>query len=106
MAADSQGPRLGGPGWGAIQRMISTDVVTTARRNGSAWVPDGPKSVVSHEEAADQIIVSARTSGEHYGEDGIMLFPVDTTEPAVAWRRYLSGDDTRAANITLSDVAV
>src|SRR6202012_5942284 len=40
-----------------------TDVVTTAHRNGSAWLLDGSKTVVSHGQAADKIIVSARIGG-------------------------------------------
>ena len=40
-----------------------TDVVTTAKRSGGGWVLDGAKTVVSHGEAADKLIVSARTVG-------------------------------------------
>jgi len=83
-----------------------TDVVTTAKRNGSGWVLDGSKSVVSHGEAADKILVSARTGGERYDPDGITLFIVDATASGVARRGYLSRDDTRAADIALSNVAV
>jgi pimeloyl-CoA dehydrogenase small subunit len=83
-----------------------TDVVTTAKRNGSGWVLDGSKTVVSHGEAADKIIVSARTSGDRYDEDGITLFLVDATASGVARRGYLSRDDTRAADISLSNVSV
>jgi pimeloyl-CoA dehydrogenase small subunit len=83
-----------------------TDVVTTARKNGSGWVLDGSKTIVSHGEAADKIIVSARTSGERYDEDGISLFLVDATASGVARRGYLSRDDTRAADISLSNVLV
>jgi pimeloyl-CoA dehydrogenase small subunit len=83
-----------------------TDVITTAKRNGSGWVLDGSKTVVSHGEAADKIIVSARTGGERHDPDGITLFLVDTTAPGVARRGYLSRDDTRAADISLSNVTV
>lgn len=83
-----------------------TDVVTTARRNGSGWVLDGSKTVVSHGEAADKIIVSARTGGERYDADGITLFLVDANAPGVARRGYQSRDDTRAADIALSNVPV
>src|ERR1700716_1447153 len=41
-----------------------TDVLTTAKQNGSGWILDGSKTVVSHGEAAGKLIVSARTSGE------------------------------------------
>ncbi|MGD0433893.1 MAG: acyl-CoA dehydrogenase family protein, partial [Acetobacteraceae bacterium] len=50
-----------------------TDVVTTAKQNGTGWILDGSKTVVSHGEAADKLIVSARTGGERYHEDGITL---------------------------------
>jgi alkylation response protein AidB-like acyl-CoA dehydrogenase len=83
-----------------------TDVVTTAQRNGSGWLLDGSKTVVSHGEAADKIIVSARTSGDRYDEDGITLFLVDATASGVARRGYLSRDDTRAADVALSNVSV
>jgi pimeloyl-CoA dehydrogenase small subunit len=83
-----------------------TDVVTTAKRNGSDWVLDGSKTVVSHGEAADKIIVSARTGGDRYEEDGITLFLVDASASGVARRGYVSRDDTRAADISLSNVGV
>ncbi len=83
-----------------------TDVVTTAKKNGSGWILDGSKTVVSHGEAADKIIVSARTSGDRYDEDGITLFLVDAGASGVARRGYLSRDDSRAADISLSDVPV
>jgi alkylation response protein AidB-like acyl-CoA dehydrogenase len=80
-----------------------TDVITTAKKNGSGWILDGSKSVVSHGEAADKIIVSARVSGDRYDEDGISLFIVDASAPGVARRGYASRDDTRAADISLSN---
>jgi pimeloyl-CoA dehydrogenase small subunit len=81
-----------------------SDVVTTATKTASGWVLDGSKTVVSHGEAADKIIVSARTSGERYDEDGITLFIVDAGASGVARRGYVSRDDTRAADISLSNV--
>jgi alkylation response protein AidB-like acyl-CoA dehydrogenase len=83
-----------------------TDVVTTARRAAGGWVLDGSKTVVSHGEAADKIIVSARTGGDRYEEAGITLFLVDADASGVARRGYLSRDDTRAADISLSNVSV
>jgi len=80
-----------------------TDVVTTAKRNGSGWIVDGSKTVVSHGETADKLIVSARTSGERYDEDGITLFLVDAAAPGVARRGYATRDETRAADVSLSN---
>ncbi|HBK08610.1 MAG TPA: pimeloyl-CoA dehydrogenase small subunit [Acetobacteraceae bacterium] len=83
-----------------------TDVITTAKRGGNGWVLDGSKTVVSHGEAADKIIVSARTSGDRHDADGITLFLVDASAPGLARRGYVSRDDTRAADISLSNVSV
>jgi len=83
-----------------------TDVITSAKKDGSGWVLDGSKTVVSHGEAADKIVVSARTSGERYDEDGITLFLVDASAQGVARRGYASRDETRAADISLSNVRV
>lgn len=83
-----------------------TDVITTAKRQNGGWVLDGSKTVVSHGEAADKIIVSARTAGERYDRDGITLFLVDAGAQGLARRGYASRDETRAADIALSNVAV
>jgi pimeloyl-CoA dehydrogenase small subunit len=80
-----------------------TDVVTTAKQNGTGWILDGSKTVVSHGEAADKLIVSARTGGERYHEDGITLFLVDTSAQGVARRGYTTRDETRAADVSLSN---
>jgi pimeloyl-CoA dehydrogenase small subunit len=82
-----------------------TDVVTTAKRAGGGWVLDGSKVVVSHGEAAGKLIVSARTGGERYDEDGITLFLVDTSAQGVARRGYATRDETRAADVSLSNAA-
>ena len=83
-----------------------TDVVTTARRDGNAWVLDGSKTVVQHGDTADKLVVSARTSGERYDPDGITLFLVDTAAPGLARRSYATRDETRAADISLGNVRV
>lgn len=83
-----------------------TDVVTTAKRDGNAWVLDGSKTVVQHGDTADKLVVSARTSGERYDTDGITLFLVDTAAPGLARRSYATRDETRAADISLGNVRV
>ena len=82
------------------------DVMTTAKRSNGGWVLDGAKSVVSHGEAADKLIVSARTTGDRHDESGITLFLVDANASGVAKRGYASRDETRAADIALSNVQV
>ncbi len=82
------------------------DVATTARRDGDAFVLDGHKSVVLHGDAADRILVTARTAGARRDRAGIGLFLVDAAAPGVSRRGYPTQDGTRAAEITLEGVRV
>src|SRR6516164_1058912 len=83
-----------------------SDVITTAKPTARGWVLDGAKSVVSHGDAADRLVVSARVSGEREDPDGIGLFLVDAKANGVARRPYPMRDGTRAAEIALSGVEV
>jgi len=83
-----------------------TDVMTTAKQSGSGWVLDGAKSVVTHGDCADALVVSARTSGERDDADGITLFLVDASADGVARRGYTMRDEQRAAEVSLSGVQV
>jgi pimeloyl-CoA dehydrogenase small subunit len=83
-----------------------TDVMTTATRDGKGWVLDGAKSVVTHGDCADQLVISARTAGERDASAGITLFLVDANAPGVARRGYAMRDEQRAADIALSNVHV
>jgi pimeloyl-CoA dehydrogenase small subunit len=82
------------------------DVSTTARRDGSGWVLDGEKGVVLHGDAADRLIVTARSGGGQRERGGIGLFIVDATAPGVTRRGYPTQDGLRAAEITLAGVRV
>lgn len=82
------------------------DVTTTARKDGSGYVLNGAKSVVIHGDAADKILLTARTGGERRDRAGIGLFMVDPTSPGVARRGYPTQDGLRAAEITLDNVRV
>jgi alkylation response protein AidB-like acyl-CoA dehydrogenase len=82
------------------------DVLTTAQPKGAGWVLDGEKSVISHGDAADMLVVSARTSGGRDDTAGITLFLVDGNAGGIARRSYTLRDGSRAAEITLSGVEV
>jgi alkylation response protein AidB-like acyl-CoA dehydrogenase len=69
-------------------------------------VLDGSKSVVSHGDSADRLVISARTAGDRYDTDGITLFLVDASTDGLARRGYNTRDETRAADIALSNVRV
>jgi alkylation response protein AidB-like acyl-CoA dehydrogenase len=83
-----------------------TDVMTTAKREGGGWVLDGAKSVVTHGDCADTLVVSARSSGERDDAGGITLFLVDAGANGVARRGYPMRDEQRAAEVSLSGVRV
>jgi pimeloyl-CoA dehydrogenase small subunit len=81
-----------------------SDVLTTARRKPGGWVIDGAKSVVLHGDCAQQLVVSARTSGDRDDRDGITLFLVDAVANGTARRSYPMRDGMRAAEFSLSGV--
>ena len=81
------------------------DVATSARESNGTWRLSGEKSLVLHGDQADRLIVSARVSGERRAHDGIGLFLVDGKAPGIARRGYALQDGTRAAEISLADVA-
>ncbi len=83
-----------------------SDVLTTAKPKGSGWVIDGAKSVITHGDGADKLIVSARTRGERNDPNGISLFIVDADANGVARRAYRMRDGMGAAEIALSGVEV
>ncbi len=82
------------------------DVATTARKDGSGWVIDGHKAVVLHGDSADKIIVSARTSGDRRGKDGISLFIIDRGAAGLERRAYPTVDGSRAAELFFNSVKV
>ena len=83
-----------------------SDVLTTAKPKGAGWVIEGAKSVVSHGDGADKLVVSARTSGNRDDTSGMTLFLVDGTANGIARRSYTLRDGTRAAEIALAGVEV
>src|SRR5215472_15449704 len=82
------------------------DVATSARREGSAFVLNGAKSLVLHGEQADMLLVSARSAGDRRDQQGITVFLVNATAPGVARRGYQTVDGQRAAEIVLNNVTV
>lgn len=82
------------------------DVKTTAQKQGSGYVLNGVKGMVLHGGAADTFIVSARTSGAQREVDGVSLFVVSASAPGVSVQSYPTLDGHRAAEVTLTHVAV
>ncbi|MBW0147974.1 acyl-CoA dehydrogenase family protein [Marinobacter arenosus] len=81
-------------------------VHTTARRDGDGYRISGHKTAVLHGGQAQQVIVSARTSGEPGDERGLSLFLVDTSTPGIQVDDFATHDGHRMADIQFSGVSV
>ena len=82
------------------------DVTTTARGEGDGYVVNGHKSMVLHGATADQIVISARTSGGQIDENGISLFLIDADTQGVTRDNFPTVDGLRASEVTLKNVSV
>lgn len=87
-------------------RFEIADVKTTAVASGGNFTLNGEKVVVFNGANADQLIVSARTSGEQSDEAGISLFLVPADAAGLERIDYRIMDGQRVANIVLKDVTV
>ena len=82
------------------------DVVTEAKADGDNFIINGYKSVVMNGPSADQIIVSARTSGSQLDEHGISLFIIDANASGLDKTNYKTVDGRRASDLTFENVSV
>lgn len=82
------------------------DVKTEAKQDGKDFIINGSKALVLNGMAADDLIVSVRTSGSQYDEDGLSLFVVNANADGVSRNAIQLMDGQQAANITFSDVRV
>jgi len=82
------------------------DLMLTARRDGAGWRLTGDKHFVLNGHAADQLLVSARTSGDPRAESGVSLFVVDRAAPGVTVRSVKSMDGHHAALVRFDDAPV
>jgi alkylation response protein AidB-like acyl-CoA dehydrogenase len=81
-------------------------VATLAQRTSAGYTLSGEKRIVVHAPCADQLFVSARTSGADADPDGISVFVVDARAHGVSMNAYRTIDELRAADVALKDVHV
>jgi alkylation response protein AidB-like acyl-CoA dehydrogenase len=81
-------------------------VSTRAEKSGDGYVLDGHKAVIAHGGAADELLVTARVSGQPGDRDGISVFRVDPKAAGVTVKSYGTIDGQRAADIQLKGVKV
>ena len=87
-------------------RFDMAEVSTRASADGDGYILSGTKNVVLGGDAADKVIVSARTSGESRSEDGLTLFIVDMNADGVTRESYRILDGRGGADITMENVRV
>jgi alkylation response protein AidB-like acyl-CoA dehydrogenase len=85
-------------------RFELADVATTAKASGDGYTLNGEKVVVFNGGNADQLVVSARTSGAQSDEAGISLFLVDAGASGVEKITFKQMDGQTVANIRFKDV--
>jgi alkylation response protein AidB-like acyl-CoA dehydrogenase len=101
------GERLVALAWGEPKgRYDAHDVSTRAARDGGGWRLDGRKAVATGAPMADQLIVTARTSGDQRDTQGVSLFLVDKSAPGVTTRDYVTVDGRQASEIALDGVSL
>src|SRR5580698_8445359 len=83
-----------------------SDVATSAKKKGDGWVIDGEKFVVLNGEAADTLIVTARTKGGQRDAGGIGVFLVPGNAKGIARKGYPTQDGLHGADITFTGVEV
>lgn len=81
-------------------------VATRAEKTSSGYVLAGLKNVIIGGGAADELLVTARTSGRTGDTDGISVFRVDPKAAGVTVKDYGTIDGQRAADIELKNVSV
>jgi hypothetical protein len=79
-------------------------VTCRAEATDTGWTLDGRKAVVLNGDSADFLVVTARTSGADWDEDGISAFLVPASHPGVEIRGYPTIDGLHAAEVVLENV--
>ena len=77
-----------------------------AKRQGNGFLLNGTKQFVVHGASADLLLVAARTGGAAGESKGITLFAVPRDTAGVAVENVALADSSKAARLTLSNVAV
>jgi len=87
-------------------RFNFADVLTSAKKQGSAYVLNGQKTVVLGGPIADTLIVTARTAGGQRDGKGVSVFLVDKKSKGIVTRDYPTVDGLHASEITFENVEV
>jgi pimeloyl-CoA dehydrogenase small subunit len=87
-------------------RYTWSDLKTTAKKDGSGWVLNGHKAVVTGAPWASHLIVTARTGGGQRDAGGVSVFLVDKNAKGVVTRNYPTVDGQRASEVFFENVSL
>jgi len=87
-------------------RFDYSDIGTTAKKDGDAYVLNGHKAVVIGAPWASHLIVTARTGGARREADGVSVFIVDKSSAGISTRDYATVDGRRASEVYFENVSV
>jgi alkylation response protein AidB-like acyl-CoA dehydrogenase len=79
-------------------------VETRANFVDGKWTISGRKTLTFAADAADLLLISARTTGAADDEDGISLFGLDPAAPGLKRRDYRTVDGLHVSDVTLQNV--
>ncbi|MDH4246458.1 MAG: acyl-CoA/acyl-ACP dehydrogenase, partial [Deltaproteobacteria bacterium] len=82
------------------------DVVTQAKKSGKGWTLQGEKIFVPDAEAADVLVVTARTAGGRRDREGVELFLVPRKAKGVSLELVPSMDWRKRYRVKLAGVAL
>ena len=81
-------------------------IALEAKRQGNGFLLNGHKRFVVHGASEDLLLVAARTAGAPGETKGVTLFAVPRDTAGVAVENVALADSSKAARLTLADVAV
>jgi alkylation response protein AidB-like acyl-CoA dehydrogenase len=81
-------------------------VNTTAAQDGTGWLLNGQKRMVVGAPCATHFVVTARTAGSQYDNQGVSVFLVERDAPGVTLNEYITYDGFVAADVTFNNVSV
>ncbi|MDH4247834.1 MAG: acyl-CoA dehydrogenase, partial [Deltaproteobacteria bacterium] len=90
----------------AQSRYEPFDVVTQAKKSGKGWTLQGEKIFVPDAEAADMLVVTARTAGSRRDREGVELFLVPRKAKGVSLELVPSMDWRKRYRVKLAGVAL
>ena len=90
----------------AQSRYYLNDVCTAAKAENNHYIISGTKTFVDVANAADKFVISARTSGGQYDENGITVFLIDSGSDGISLSPRVTLDGRKRFHVEFENVKV